>query len=81
MIGHEKVYVYVKDTGCGITPEMKMKIFDRFSSKSKDMSYSPNQGLGLALCKAIIDRLGGEIGVNSELGKGSEFWFTLNIGY
>ena len=75
----KRVYVFVKDTGCGIPEEKAKGLFDRF-----DYSAEHNNtisGLGLTLCKAIIERLGGQIGVESEIGKGSTFWFTINMGY
>lgn len=75
----KSVYVYVQDTGCGI-PQDKIKyIFDRFNAQ--DMHRNPSSGLGLLLCKAIVERMGGEIGVDSVEGKGSKFWFTVNTGY
>lgn len=67
-------YFFVKDTGCGIAEENQKRIFKRFDKLN---SYVQGTGLGLALCKSIIDHLGGEIGVDSELEKGSTFWFTL----
>lgn len=75
----KRVYVFVKDTGCGIPEEKAKTLFDRFNY-SADHNNTIS-GLGLPLCKAIIERLGGEIGVESEVGKGSTFWFTINMGY
>ena len=65
---------YVKDTGIGIAPENKPDVFKRFA---KFDSFVQGTGLGLSISESIIQHLKGEIGVNSELGKGSEFWFTL----
>ncbi|NDW12320.1 sensor histidine kinase [Bacteroides sp. 214] len=67
---------YVKDTGCGISKANQRRIFKRFD---KVNSYIQGTGLGLALSKSIADRLGGDIGVESEEGKGSTFWFTLPL--
>jgi nitrogen-specific signal transduction histidine kinase len=75
----KSVYVFIEDTGSGISPEKTKNLFDKFSSQSS--RRHPDSGLGLPLCKAIIERLGGEIGVDSEVGKGSKFWFTINPGY
>lgn len=67
-------YFYITDTGCGITDEDQKHIFNRFTKLD---SYMQGTGLGLALCKSIVKHLGGEIGVISEKGKGSTFWFVL----
>jgi len=68
--------VYVADTGIGIDPEAKAKIFDRFVKLN---SFVQGTGLGLSISKSIIVQLGGEIGVDSEPGKGSTFWFVLPL--
>ena len=72
----KKVLVEVIDTGMGISPENKAKIFERFV---KVDSFKQGTGLGLTICKTIIEALQGEIGVDSEPGKGSRFWFTLPL--
>ena len=69
---------YVYDTGIGIAPEMSEIIFDRF--RQVDMSLARNfegAGLGLAISKAFIMKLGGKIWVKSELGKGAKFHFII----
>lgn len=68
------LYFYVSDTGCGIESEKKDMVFNRFVKLN---SFAQGTGLGLAICQMIIKKLGGEIGVESEYGKGSTFWFTL----
>jgi len=68
------IYFYVSDTGCGMSPEQCRHVFERF------VKYNPfiqGTGLGLSICHMIVEHLKGEIGVNSEEGKGSTFWFTL----
>lgn len=72
----EGLYFYVTDTGKGIAEENIPKVFDRFS---KFDSFSQGNGLGLSISKSIILKLGGTIGVESVLGKGSTFWFILPI--
>ncbi len=67
---------YVSDTGIGIDPEKQATIFDRFVKLN---TFVQGTGLGLSICKSIIEQLGGTIGVDSEVGKGSTFWFTLPI--
>ena len=80
-IGYDKpddkhLRVYVTDTGIGIAPEACRKVFDRFIKLN---SFVQGTGLGLSISKSIIEQLGGKIGVNSELGKGSTFWFILPL--
>lgn len=68
------VEFYVKDTGLGISEEQISIIFDRFV---KVNNYIEGTGLGLAICKTMVKILGGNIGVESELGVGSRFWFRI----
>ena len=68
------IRVYVKDTGIGIEPEKVDRIFERFVKLN---SFAQGTGLGLSICQMIIEKIGGEIGVTSELGKGSTFYFTI----
>lgn len=69
--------ITVTDTGCGISQEDQKRIFNRFCKLN---SYVQGTGLGLSLCKSIVEHLGGKIGVTSEVGKGSTFWFNLVPG-
>ncbi|MBZ0184943.1 MAG: HAMP domain-containing histidine kinase, partial [Candidatus Obscuribacterales bacterium] len=72
--------VSVIDRGPGIGKEYCQMIFERFKQVDPAASKGKgNVGLGLAISKAIIDRHGGIIGVNSEVGKGSTFWFRIPI--
>ena len=65
---------YVKDTGIGIEKEQLPHIFERFVKLN---SFVHGTGLGLSICQSIVEQLGGCIGVDSEKGKGSRFWFTI----
>lgn len=70
--------IAVIDKGPGIPADYKEIIFDRFQQvDAEGAPKKPGSGLGLAICKAIVDQHGGTIGVDSTLGQGSEFWFTL----
>ncbi|MDR1624506.1 MAG: response regulator [Tannerellaceae bacterium] len=73
-IRENSLYFYVTDTGVGIKKEERNKIFERFVKLN---SFVQGTGLGLSICQTIVNKLGGEIGVESECGKGSTFWFTL----
>jgi len=70
------VMLSVIDQGKGIARVDREKIFQKFV-QAKDAKSNEGYGLGLAICKLIIDAHKGKIGVNSEVGKGSEFWFSL----
>lgn len=69
-----RVLVSVTDNGDGISPELLPHVFERFQRGD-----SGGSGLGLTICKAIIEEHGGKIGVKSEEGKGTEIWFTLPV--
>ncbi len=67
----------VSDTGIGVSPEAAGRIFERFTQADENVGERfGGTGLGLAICKGLVGLLGGEIGVTSEPGRGSTFWFT-----
>ena len=69
---------YVKDTGIGIKNDAKALIFERFRQANEtDTREYEGAGLGLSITKAYVEMLGGEIWMESEFGKGSEFYFTI----
>lgn len=70
----KQLYFYVTDTGSGIPADKVDAIFGRFVKLN---SFAQGTGLGLSICQTIVEHMGGKIGVNSEEGKGSTFWFTL----
>lgn len=69
------IQFYVSDTGSGIAPDFIEHIFDTYASK--DAEQQKGFGLGLALCKIIVEKMGGTISVQSEVGKGSTFTFEM----
>ena len=75
-INGNEVKFSVQDTGMGVEPEKQEAIFTRFVKLN---SFIPGTGLGLPICQSIVTQLGGKIGVESEPGKGSCFWFTHPI--
>jgi two-component system phosphate regulon sensor histidine kinase PhoR len=75
----DKIKISVKDNGPGILPEKAPHLFDRYYRADHSGTQFSGLGLGLYISAEIIKRHGGEIGVDSELGQGSTFWFTLPI--
>ena len=71
----QEIRFFVKDTGTGIDPDFIEHIFDTYASQ--DAEQQRGFGLGLALCRIIVEKMGGTIDVESTLGKGSLFTFTL----
>jgi signal transduction histidine kinase len=75
----DHIKISVSDKGAGIPPEDIPHLFDRYYQINKGNTQTPGLGLGLYISAQIIKAHGGEIGVDSELGKGSTFWFTLPV--
>ena len=74
------VRVYVTDTGKGIPQEDRKKIFEPFYQSSNDEEGKPRgTGLGLSICSGVIEKHQGNIWVESQLRKGSTFYFTLPV--
>lgn len=72
----EWIKIYVTDTGCGIAEDKLPLIFNRFEKLN---DFVQGTGLGLPICKSIVERLGGRIDVESEVGKGSTFTICLHL--
>ena len=71
----EQIEVYVRDTGIGVAPEKQAQLFERYIKVNET---DKGTGLGLNISKTIMEKQGGTIGVESELGKGSKFFFRLS---
>jgi signal transduction histidine kinase len=73
------VTISVSDDGQGIPPNQHKHIFEKFGQTDSGSEHRHSTGLGLAFCRLAVEAHEGKIGVQSELGKGSTFWFTLPI--
>ncbi|HQE91653.1 MAG TPA: histidine kinase N-terminal 7TM domain-containing protein [Anaerolineae bacterium] len=69
-----RIRFWVRDNGPGLTVEQQEQVFTQFTRLS---GIEPGHGLGLSIARNIIEKLGGEVGVESAVGQGSVFWFTL----
>ncbi|MFD1927804.1 ATP-binding protein [Sporosarcina siberiensis] len=77
---NHKATIYIKDTGIGISEEMKQKVFEAYEQVDPSITSSGSGiGLGLVVCKQLVELHGGEITVESNLGKGSVISFTLPL--
>ena len=75
----EEFTVWIKDNGVGISPEVQSILFEKTSGYStRGTANEKGTGLGLILCKEFVERNGGRIWLESEVGKGSTFFFTVS---
>ena len=76
--GYEKrnkmIYFYVADTGCGIPEDKQDSVFGRFVKLN---NFAKGTGLGLSICQTLVQQMGGKKGLQSKIGEGSTFWFTV----
>ncbi len=75
--GNGEITIGVIDNGPGVSAEMRNRIFEKFQRGARGQSRRRSVGLGLAFCKLAVEAHGGNIGVESQPGTGSRFWFTL----
>ncbi|MTI15167.1 response regulator [Sansalvadorimonas verongulae] len=77
---HANLHISVKDTGIGIHPEDARKLFKAFSQVDSSRNRNTNgTGLGLVICKSLVEQMQGSIGFDSQPGRGARFWFTLRL--
>lgn len=80
ILNEKEIKFFVQDTGIGIDPKFKQVIFERFRRIESDLAIMKGgSGLGLAISKAYVEMLGGKIELDSEVGKGSYFSFTIPL--
>ncbi|MFZ5603351.1 MAG: 7TM diverse intracellular signaling domain-containing protein [Pseudomonadota bacterium] len=79
--GPQKIHFAIIDTGPGIAESAVSRIFEHYSQATSSTSRTHGgTGLGLSICKQLVSLMGGEIGVQSQPGAGTTFWFTLPVG-
>jgi signal transduction histidine kinase len=74
----QPVRVSVDDTGQGLTPAQLAELFDPFNRLGQEGGAEPGTGIGLVICKRLVEHMGGRIGADSTVGVGSCFWFELD---
>jgi len=76
---HSYVLIGVTDHGRGISPEDQAKLFEPFERLRARLTTTPGLGLGLLVCRRLVEAYGGKIWVESKPGAGATFWFTLPL--
>ncbi len=76
----KKLRISVSDTGTGIHPEKQLKLFMAFERLGNEGGNIEGTGIGLVICKKLIELMGGSIGFESQYGEGSTFWVDIHLG-
>lgn len=76
---NQRIRICIEDTGIGLTVESIAQLFQNFNRLGKEFTKEEGTGIGLVLSKKIVELMGGSIGVDSTVGKGSVFWIELNL--
>ena len=76
---HDSIRISVQDTGNGLTSAQLAQLFQPFNRLGQTANGTQGTGIGLVVCKRLVESMGGIIGVDSTVGKGSVFWFELNL--
>ncbi|HXE95584.1 MAG TPA: ATP-binding protein [Dongiaceae bacterium] len=75
----DSIRISVRDTGAGLAPEQLSQLFQPFNRLGQKASVEEGTGIGLVVCKRLVDLMGGTIGAESTVGQGSVFWVELNL--
>jgi CheY-like chemotaxis protein len=75
----ERIRISVRDTGAGLPPEKIEQLFQPFNRLGQESNTVEGTGIGLVVCKRLVEWMGGVIGVESTVGEGSVFWIELNL--
>ncbi len=75
----QRMRVSVEDTGQGLTSAQLDQLFDPFNRLGQELGAEPGTGIGLVICKRLVELMGGRMGVDSTAGVGSCFWFELDL--
>jgi signal transduction histidine kinase/ActR/RegA family two-component response regulator len=79
MASEQRIRVSVSDTGLGLTPDLVEQLFQPFNRLGQEAGDTEGNGIGLVVTKQLVELMGGVIGVRSEVGVGSTFWFELPL--